>query len=109
MGKLATLAFIVLLANTVQGTEIPLIGIDKNGDAIEESIGKGEFNGWMKKAISSTEEIVSTDPGLKVEEQAGLTLKQVDVGLGFKAQIGLGDVVKASIEPTVTFKFKRSK
>lgn len=98
-----------LLSNPLLATEIPVIGINAEGEVMEEVVSQSEFKGWMKKAVAASSEMVSSDQISKTENQAGLSLKQVDMGLGFKAEVGLGDTVKASVEPTVTFKFKRSK
>lgn len=97
-----------LISGSLNATSIPLIGLDAKGNAVEEVVSEMEFNGWMKKAVLASSEMIKEDPQMKTEEQAGLKLKQVDIGLGFKAEVGLGDVVKASAEPTITFKFKRS-
>ena len=96
-----------LFASTLFAADIPVIGIDAKGNAVEDVVSEVEFKGWMKKAVSASSEMIQRDPHLKTQTQGKLSLKQVDLGIGFKAEVGLGDVVKASAEPTITFKFKR--
>lgn len=97
-----------LLITSLGATEIPLIGIDAKGEAVEEAVSEMEFKGWMKKAVTASKDILSEEPQMKTESQGGLSLKQVNLGFGFKAEVGLGDVVKGKVEPVVEFKFKRS-
>lgn len=97
-----------LISGNLFAANIPLIGLDAKGNAVEEAVSEIEFNGWMKKAVIASSEMIKEDPQMKTQEQVGLKLKQVDLGMGFKVEVGLGDVVKASAEPTITFKFKRS-
>lgn len=101
--------FASLFAGSVSATSIPVIGLDEKGNAVEDAVSEMEYNGWMKKAVYASKDILSEDPQLKTETQAGLSLKQVNLGFGFKAQVELGDVLKASVEPVVEFAFKRSK
>lgn len=109
MNVLKGLIALSLLSSPLLATEIPVIGMNGEGEVVEEAVTQAEFKGWMKKAANATTEMVSSDQLPKTESQAGRSLKQIDMGLGFKAEVGLGDTVKASVEPTVTFKFKRSK
>jgi hypothetical protein len=97
-----------LISGNLLAANIPVIGLDAKGNALEEAVSEMEFSGWMKKAATASSEIVNDDQQLKTQNQAGLKLQQVDIGLGFKAEVGLGDVLKASAEPTITFHFKRS-
>ncbi len=96
-----------LLSSNIFAANIPVIGLDKNGNAVEEAVSDLEFSGFMKKAATASREMIQEDPGLRTTEQAGLKLQQVDIGMGFKAEVGLGDTIKASVEPTITFHFKR--
>jgi hypothetical protein len=98
-----------LISGNLFATNIPLIGMDAKGNAVEEVVSEMEFSGWMKKAVAASSEMIKEEPQLKTQNQAGLKLQKIDIGMGFKAEIGLGDTVKASVEPTLTFSFSRSK
>lgn len=107
MNTLKTIFLASLVSANLFAADIPVIGVDAKGNATEEAVSDLEFSGFMKKAATASREMIQEDPGLKATDQAGLKLQQVDIGMGFKAEVGLGDTVKASVEPTITFHFKR--
>ncbi|MCO4795054.1 MAG: hypothetical protein KC493_15160 [Bacteriovoracaceae bacterium] len=88
--------------------DIPLIGIDGNGEVHEVSISGKKFKKFNTRAMKYTkEETLKALSSLDKGEKKSWKLDAVEVGLAAKAGFGLGNVLKAEAEPAFILVYKK--
>ncbi len=90
-------------------SNIPLIGLDQNGDEIEMPLQGGIFKRNIKNIINAvnSEVLPSLNHADNASEHSKFKLKKIEVGLSVAASLGLGDVIKASAEPKFILVYKK--
>lgn len=86
-------------------SEISILGLDKNGKELEVPVGTKRYKKRMAKVLRvfNGEAIPALDKAITSDKK--FTLSQVDIGISLKMALGLGDLVKGSLEPGIKIKF----
>lgn len=110
MKRLARLTGALLIAGAAFGCargEIPLMGLDDNGNPVDLYAPESLFRDKMIEAVKQVHE--ATAPVLKdTYKEKSAQLRTVVVGLGFNFEAGIGSIAKVGASPKVRFAFSNS-
>jgi hypothetical protein len=86
-------------------SEISILGLDKNGKQIDLPIGTRRYKKKMARVLKvfNGEAIPALNKAIVSDKK--FTLRQVDIGVSVKMALGLGDLIKGSLEPGIKLKF----
>lgn len=92
-----------LMAN--DESEISILGLDKNGKQVDLPIGTRRYKKRMAKVLKvfNGEAIPALDKAITSDKK--FALSQVDIGVSLKMALGLGELIKGSLEPGIKLKF----
>tara|TARA_Y100001970_G_scaffold278663_1_gene384674 strand:+ start:2101 stop:2457 length:357 start_codon:yes stop_codon:yes gene_type:complete len=100
--------FIFLVSRPSSGEDaFPFIGLTPKGKSIEASLSKKKWKEKMEKSISYISQSALTSLERIEGQQRSPSFEQVDIGSSIKISLGLGTVVKGSIEPYFKLFFKK--
>lgn len=100
--------FIILLGTQVAGaTDLPLVGLDRDGNPVELFVKKEKYQKQMTEAIDGVQ--TSALPVLeKHEKSAPWSLRTIVVGIGLSVQVGIGPIIKLTAAPRFRALFSNS-
>ena len=108
-----TLMIILLLVSS--GTQsafssdsLFFIGIDKKGNNLEVPVNQNDFNHQMDKAIGIISEPALNSLDRLKTKKGDLKLDRVDIGTYIKMSLGLGNIIKGTIEPYLKLFLKKN-
>jgi hypothetical protein len=92
-------------AFAAEDSEISILGLDKNGKQIDLPVGTRRYKKRMAKVLKvfNGEAIPALDKTITSDKK--FALRQVDIGVSIKMALGLGDLLKGSLEPGIKLKF----
>ena len=107
MGLCLSALMTIGVSSIAQTKTIPVIGIDRDGNEVIQRESVPKFKGKLDQAYRVVSK--SSLDALNRASRNGndFKLKGLEVGVGIFGEIGLGDVIKASAEPTLIFVYSR--
>ena len=93
------------VAFAAEDNEISILGLDKNGKQIDLPVGTRRYKKRMARVLKvfNGEAIGALDKAITSDKK--FALRQVDIGVSIKMALGLGDLIKGSLEPGIKLKF----
>ena len=111
MKKILILTFLLVKFGTqssFSSDSLFFIGIDKKGNNLEIPFNQNDYNHQIDKAIGIiTHPTINSLDKLDVKK-GNLKLDRVDIGTYLKISLGLGNIIKGSIEPYLKLFFKKN-
>ena len=106
---LLTIFILFISQQSFSEDSFPFIGLTPNGKAIEIPFSKKKWKKKMEKSITYISQSALNSLERIENKKRSLTFDQVDIGSYVKIGLGLGNIVKGSIEPYFKLFFKKNK
>ena len=94
------------VSNDSNEQSIPVVGVNDDGTPVEVPVKVPFFKRGLKKALRGMQGTMLPALNQQIPSDQPWYLDKMEVGVGLAASIGLGDVTKAKVEPTLLFIYK---
>jgi hypothetical protein len=104
---LATFTALVLVNSMAFAADIPMVGIDGDGNPIEVLVKKESYRNTLTKAVNGVQ--MSALPVLeKHDKGAAWSLRSIVIGIGISVEVGIGSIFKVGAVPRFRALFSNS-
>lgn len=98
---------IVLCAQVAAATDLPLVGLDKDGAPVQMFVKKEKYQEQMAAALKGVQS--SALPVLEKHEAANKwSLRTIMIGIGLSVEVGIGPILKLGAAPRFRALFSNS-
>jgi len=106
---LLTIFILFISQQSFSEDSFPFIGLTPNRKAIEIPFSKKKWKDKMEKSITYISQSALNSLERIENQKRSLAFERVDIGSYIKISLGLGNIVKGSIEPYFKLFFKKNK
>ena len=102
-----TISTLCLSFSSLSEDTFSFIGLSSKGKSVEVPLNKMKWREKIDKSIAVISQSTLKSLEKFEDKNQNLTFEQIDVGTYIKMSLGLGDIVKGSIEPYFKLFFKK--